>query len=86
MENGISRFIKISAGMIVAYGIGIMVNYGNIKGTAEYTDATTRGGTELTIKADGSPRDIKTIWIRFRLYHCVELWKGRNIYVHRTKL
>jgi hypothetical protein len=61
MENGISRFIKISAGMIVAYGIGIMVNYGNIKGTAEYTDATTRGGTELTIKADGSENtDIKT--------------------------
>jgi hypothetical protein len=61
MENGISRFLKISAGMIVAYGIGIMVNYGNIKGTAEYTDATTRGGTELTIKADGSENtDIKT--------------------------
>lgn len=58
MQGGIARFAKISAALLVAYGIGIMINYGNIKGTAEYTAATTRGGSELTIKADGSPRDL----------------------------
>lgn len=59
--EGIGKFVKISAGMLVAYGIAVMINYGNIKGTAEYADATTRGGTELTIKADGSENtDIKT--------------------------
>lgn len=61
VDGGIMRFVKISAGMIVAYALAIMINYGNIKGTAEYTDATTRGGTELTIKPDGTENtDIKT--------------------------
>ena len=61
MEGGIMKFLKITGGLFVAYFVAILVNYGNLKGTSEYTEATTRGGTELTIKSDGTPNeDIKT--------------------------
>lgn len=61
MENGMVRFLKVTGGLLGAYFIALMVNYGNIRGTQEYTDATTRGGTELTIQADGTRNDsIKT--------------------------
>lgn len=56
-ENGVKKFLKVTAGLFVAYVIAILVNYGNIKGTSDYAEATTRGGTELTINPDGTPRE-----------------------------
>ncbi|MEX1002985.1 MAG: hypothetical protein WDZ35_12780 [Crocinitomicaceae bacterium] len=56
-EEGVSRFIKKSIGLIVAYGLAILVNSGNIIGTNEYVKYTTRGGTDLTISADGQQNE-----------------------------
>ncbi len=59
-EGGIMKFVKVSVGLLVAYGLALMVNIGNIQGSAEYADYTMRGGTDLTINADGSANDSKT--------------------------
>lgn len=56
-EGGIKKFVTVSVALIIAYGAAVAVNFGNIKGTMEYTDATTRGGSELTINPDGTPVD-----------------------------
>ena len=51
-EDGIKKFAKVTGGLFLAYLVAILVNYGNIKGTSDYAEATTRGGTELTINPD----------------------------------
>ncbi|MBD3637641.1 MAG: YfhO family protein [Crocinitomicaceae bacterium] len=56
-EGGVLRFAKITGGLMVAYAIALMVNMGNIIGTNEYAKYTTRGGTDLTITADGQPNE-----------------------------
>jgi len=56
-EDGVKKFIKVSLGLIVAYGVAILINYGNIKGTSDYAEATTRGGTELTLNPDGTKKE-----------------------------
>lgn len=53
----IPLFMKRTAGLIIMYGVALMLNYGNIKGTLDYAKHTTRGGTELTINADGTPKE-----------------------------
>ena len=60
-EGGLTKFFKITACLLVAYGVAVMINIGSIVGTQQYVNETTRGGTELTIKADGSQNEaIKT--------------------------
>ncbi|MEZ4923810.1 MAG: hypothetical protein R2780_11605 [Crocinitomicaceae bacterium] len=55
------HFVKLSAGLLVAYFAAFLINSGVLLGTLEYGKYSTRGGTELTIKADGSENDdIKT--------------------------
>lgn len=56
--KGIVNFLKISGGLIVAYLIAVMANYGNIKGTQDYAKYTTRGGSELTIQPGGIPKEV----------------------------
>ncbi len=55
-EKTIPNFSKRAVGLVLVYGIAAVINYGNIKGTLDYTKHTTRGGSELTINADGSPK------------------------------
>ncbi|UKN02786.1 YfhO family protein [Paracrocinitomix mangrovi] len=60
-EDGVKKFLKITAGLIVAYVIAALVNIGNIMGTQEYMKYTTRGGNDLTISASGEENnEIKT--------------------------
>jgi hypothetical protein len=60
-QGGMIHFAKVTLALLVGYGIAIMINSGNILGTADYTEHTTRGGTELTITPDGSDNtEIKT--------------------------
>lgn len=60
-KKGLFHFLKVTGGLLVAYAIAFMVNFGNITGTNEYAKYTTRGGTDLTITADGSEnKDVKT--------------------------
>lgn len=56
-QNKAGHFLKVTGGLLVAYLIAVGVNIGNIWGTLEYTKYTTRGGTELTINADGSSKE-----------------------------
>ncbi len=47
-------FIKATAGIGVAYVLALIVNYGNIKLTADYAQYTIRGKNDLSINADGT--------------------------------
>jgi len=51
------NFSKRTIGLLAVYGLAIGLNYGNIKGTLDYAQFTTRGGSELTINADGSEKE-----------------------------
>jgi hypothetical protein len=54
------HYFKAVGIMIVAVIISIGLNATNILATKEYADTSTRGKTELTINADGTPKDNKT--------------------------
>jgi len=49
-----TKFGRSTAAILVAYSVAGLINYGNLTGTSEYAEYTTRGGTELTINPDGS--------------------------------
>ena len=53
-KGNMSNFIKRTTLLLVGYGLALLVNYGNIFGTLDYTKQTIRGGSELTITADGT--------------------------------
>ncbi len=54
------HYFKAVGIMVVAVIISIGLNATNILATKEYADTSTRGKTELTINADGTPKDNKT--------------------------
>lgn len=55
------KFFKITGLLVLGYALAVMVNYGNLFGTVDYAKQTIRGGTELTITANGeSNEDTKT--------------------------
>lgn len=54
------QFFKAVGVMVGAVVIALGLNATNILATKEYADASTRGKTELTINADGTPKDNKT--------------------------
>ena len=56
-KGEIAKFAKITGALAVAYGIAFLINVGNLTGTLEYAKYTTRGGTDLTITADGTAND-----------------------------
>ncbi|MFK8038650.1 MAG: YfhO family protein [Crocinitomicaceae bacterium] len=53
-SNDVSNFLKRTVLLILGYGLALLVSYGNIFGTLEYSKQTIRGGSELTITADGN--------------------------------
>lgn len=54
------HFFKSIGIMVGAVVIAIGLNATNILATKEYADTSTRGKTELTINADGTPKDNKS--------------------------
>jgi hypothetical protein len=56
-EKTLSNFTKRTLGILLMYGFAVGLNYGNLKGTLDYAKYTTRGGSELTINSDGTPKD-----------------------------
>ena len=54
------HYFKAVGIMMVAVIISIGLNATNILATKEYADTSTRGKTELTVNADGTPKDNKT--------------------------
>ena len=54
------KFILSSAGILVAYGLAVFINYGNINMTNEYAKHTIRGGNDVTITPDGNQATINT--------------------------
>jgi hypothetical protein len=51
------HFGKVTAGVLLAYGVAFLINFGNLSGTTEYAKYSTRGGSNVTINADGSSND-----------------------------
>lgn len=56
-SNQLKNFAIRTLGLIIMYGFAVGLNYGNIKTTLDYAKYTTRGGSELTINPDGTPKD-----------------------------
>lgn len=56
-NKALPNFSKRTVGLLAVYGLAIGLNYGNIKGTLDYTKFTTRGGSELTINPDGTQKE-----------------------------
>jgi hypothetical protein len=54
------NFLFTSVAIIAAYGLAIIINYGNINMTNEYAKHTIRGGNDLTITPDGNKATINT--------------------------
>ena len=60
-EKSIGLFLKVTGGMILAYLVAILINYGNISMTNDYAKHTIRGGNDITINPDGTSKaDIAT--------------------------
>lgn len=53
----VPQFFKAVGVMVGAVIIALGLNATNILATKEYADASTRGKTELTVNADGTPKD-----------------------------
>jgi hypothetical protein len=47
-------FFKTTAGLLIAYILALIVNYGNISMTNDYAKHTIRGKNDITINPDGS--------------------------------
>lgn len=56
-EGRLAGFAQRSGIGIIAVGIALVLNAGLLYSTWEYGKYTTRGASELTVKADGSPAD-----------------------------
>ncbi|MBK5214310.1 MAG: YfhO family protein [Flavobacteriaceae bacterium] len=54
------HYFKAVGIMVVGVLVALGLNATNILATKEYADTSTRGKTELTINADGTPKDNKT--------------------------
>ncbi|AFL82258.1 Bacterial membrane protein YfhO [Aequorivita sublithincola DSM 14238] len=54
------HYFKAVGIMVIGVLIAVGLNATNILATKEYADTSTRGKTELTINADGTPKDNKT--------------------------
>jgi len=56
-EKTMPNFIKRTVGLLLMYGFAIGLNFGNVKGTLDYTKYTSRGGSDLTINGDGTAKE-----------------------------
>lgn len=56
-ENKLGTFVKPMVFLAVGGGLAIMANLGNLYATSEYTPYSTRGGSALTEKPDGTARE-----------------------------
>lgn len=56
VEKQFKYLVKVTAALAIAAGIGILPAMSNLLTTYEYSKFTTRGTSELTIEADGSPK------------------------------
>ena len=58
-KKTLPRFLKNIAIISVAFVLAIGVNATRLMATKEYADFSTRGKTELTINADGTPKKVR---------------------------
>jgi len=56
-DKKIASFGKRTVGVLLMYALALGLNYSNIKSTLDYAKYTTRGGSELTINPDGTPKE-----------------------------
>lgn len=53
-KKTIKKFFIVTAGLIGAYFIALMINYGNISMTNDYAKYSIRGANDITVNPDGS--------------------------------
>lgn len=53
-EKNYMHFLKVTFGIVAAYGLALVVNFGNIKLTSDYAEYSIRGANDLTINPDGT--------------------------------
>lgn len=53
-DKSYGNFFKASGAILGAYFLALLVNYGNIKNTADYAKHTIRGANDLTMGPDGT--------------------------------
>lgn len=56
-KRNVKQFLLSTAGILVGYGLALMVNIGNVVGTAEYAQHTIRGEKHLTAAPNGEKVD-----------------------------
>ena len=56
-DKKIESFGYRTVGILLMYALALGLNYSNIKSTLDYAKYTTRGGSELTINPDGTPKE-----------------------------
>ena len=69
-QKNLGHFLKISVGLVLAYGLALVINYGNFSMTSDYARYTIRGENDVTItpsgdalaKSDGLSEDYITNW------------------------
>lgn len=59
-KKEIKKFAFTSGAVIGGYLLAMLINYGNLTMTNEYTKYTMRGDDDLTINADGTPKTTST--------------------------
>lgn len=58
MKRKFKQFIIATVGLIVVYGFGLIINYGNLSLTTDYASYTIRGGNDLKLAPDGTDNDV----------------------------
>lgn len=54
LSKQIKHFFITTGGLLLAYGVALFMNYGNISLTNEYAKYTIRGGNDITITPEGT--------------------------------
>jgi hypothetical protein len=49
----LSKFFKASIALVGAYGLALIINFGNILGTNDYASESIRGGNDIKISTEG---------------------------------
>ena len=54
IKSELKRFLLTSGGILAAYLVALLINFGNIALTSDYAKNTIRGGNDITINPDGT--------------------------------
>lgn len=79
----LSHYFKAIGVMVVAVVIAIAANATNLLATSEYTQFSTRGESELSIQADGSPKEKSGLGFEYITSYSYGIVESFNLMVPR---